>query len=243
MINILISLPMAAAPALLLVWYYYRQDREKPEPKGLVIKIFLLGIVSIVPAMLLEMLVQFLGSTLDNFPVLVNLFRAFIVAGLCEELVKLLVVKQFVYNKIEFDEVMDGIVYTIVASLGFACFENVLFVINGGLPVAIMRSFTAVPMHALASGMMGFYIGKAKFAGTKKEEISFMMRGLIIAVLIHGLYDFVLFIEPFLASVFSEEIGVFVSLTIFPLMIFVFFILKGKIKSAITEDIREGRTE
>ena len=85
-------------------------------------------------------------------------------------LLKLWVVRKYIYPSDYFDEVMDGIVYMVGASLGFACFENILYVLENGLKVAIVRSFTVVPLHAFALGLMGFYLSKAKFATSKKEE-------------------------------------------------------------------------
>jgi RsiW-degrading membrane proteinase PrsW (M82 family) len=230
---IAIPIILAIVPALLLVWYYYKQDKQKPEPKGLIIKTFLLGIVVTLPIIIVEIIVIGFEGFFGWFPLLYPFFKAFIVAALCEEAFKLLIVKTYVYNKVDFDEMMDGIVYTVIASLGFACMENILYVMDGGIPVAILRAFTAVPMHALASGMMGYYIGKAKFASTKREAKSLIYQGLWIAILIHGFYDFFLFAMPVLTP--------FSGLAIFPLLIWMFIKLRRKIKLAIEEDIKAGR--
>jgi RsiW-degrading membrane proteinase PrsW (M82 family) len=228
-----IPIILAIVPALLFVWYYYKQDKQKPEPKGLIIKTFILGVIITLPVIIVELIVNAFEGFFGWLPLLYPLFRAFVVAALCEEVFKLLIVKIYVYNKFDFDEMMDGIVYTIVASLGFACMENILYVMDGGIPVAILRAFTAVPMHALASGMMGYYIGKAKFASTKHEERSLIYRGLWIAILIHGFYDFFLFSMPVLTP--------FIGLAIFPLLIWTFIQLRRNIKLAIKEDIKAGR--
>jgi RsiW-degrading membrane proteinase PrsW (M82 family) len=230
---VLISAILAIVPALFLVWYYYRQDKQKPEPKGLITKIFLLGIVVTFPVIIVELIVGYFERVFVGIPLFLVLFRAFVVAAFCEEVFKLLVVKKYAYNKIEFDEMMDGVVYTIMASLGFACMENILYVTGGGIGVAILRAFTAVPMHAVASGMMGFYIGQAKFASDKHKERSFLYKGLWIAILIHGFYDFFLFVTPVLGNIWG--------FAIFPLLIWMFIRLRGKIKFAIEEDIQAGR--
>jgi RsiW-degrading membrane proteinase PrsW (M82 family) len=161
-------------------------------------------------------------------PVLFYLVRAFVVAGLCEEFIKLCVVKKFAYNNVHFDEVMDGIVYTVVASLGFACMENILYVMGSDIQVAVLRAVTAVPMHSFCSGLMGYYIGKAKFAESKKQERVFLYKGLAIAVFLHGLYNFCIFISAIWGFAFS--------LLIFPIIIVAFLKLKGKIKMALKED-------
>jgi hypothetical protein len=83
---------------------------------------------------------------------------------------------------------MDGIVYGVVVSLGFATFENVVYVMDGGTSVAFSRAFSAVPFHAFLGAIMGYYVGQAwKFPGRRTGLI---MQGYVTAVVLHGLYDF-----------------------------------------------------
>jgi len=233
--NLLIAEACAVIPTLLLVWYYYRQDTRKPEPKGLIMGIFGLGIVVTIPVIVVELLLGSFEWMFLDIPLLYHVFRAFVVAALCEEWFKLLVVKHAAYRNVHFDEIMDGIVYTVTASLGFACLENILYVLDGGLQVALLRAFTAVPMHALASGMMGYYIGHAKFAADPVRENALFRKGLWVAIFIHGLYDVILFAGP--------EIHPLLSLSIFPLLIIVFIKMRQKIKLAIAADIQGGHGE
>ena len=182
---ILINVILAFIPSLILVVYFYSKDSQKREPPALILKTFLLGFAAVIPAALIEIFLSpfFQGSTRLTD----SLFRAFLIAGVVEEGIKLSVIRIFIYNRKEFDEVTDGIVYTITASLGFAFFEN-LFYSFGALSVLIIRGLTAVPLHAAASGIMGYFIGKSKFQGNGS-----IMAGFILAVTIHGLYDFLLF--------------------------------------------------
>jgi RsiW-degrading membrane proteinase PrsW (M82 family) len=233
---VLLSFIMAVAPAVFLVYYYYKQDKNKPEPKGLVIKIFFIGFLFIIPAIVLELLLNDLFSLiLIRSPILHYFIKAFVVAGICEEVLKLVVVYQFAYKNVHFDEAVDGIVYAIMASLGFACLENILYVIDNGFAVAIFRAFSAIPLHAIASGIMGYYIGQAKFSKSKKEEIRLIIKGLSIAICIHGAYDFVLFSIP--------ELGYLPVLLIAPILIIGFLNLRKKINSALQDDILNGRIQ
>jgi RsiW-degrading membrane proteinase PrsW (M82 family) len=230
---ILISLLLAVAPTIFLVRYFYRLDRAKPEPKGLVLKVFLFGLLSALVAIPLELLVASLQGLFDPGSLGVIVFRAFIVAGLVEEFLKLTVVRLTAYRANAFDEVVDGIVYTVAAGLGFACMENVLYVLGRPLSIALIRAFTAVPLHALASGLMGYAVGRARFAASAAEERSWMRRGLATAVLVHGLYDFLLFVVPLW--------GHLPNLGLIPLLVVGFLVLRGRIRSAIAQDRREGR--
>jgi len=225
---------MAIAPAIFLLVYYYKQDSAKPEPKGLIFKIFMLGFASIIPAIIIELIVDSFVNVYAFLPIFYYLLKSFFVAALVEESLKLFIVKKFAYNDVHFDEVMDGIVYTVVASLGFACFENVLYVMGSDWEVAILRAFTAVPLHAISAGIMGFYIGKAKFANSYIEERSLIMKGFWFAIIFHGVYDFLIFSMP--------VFGMLSGLLVIPQLIFGFIFLRKKIKLAIAEDIQEGRT-
>ncbi len=231
--HLIMSLLMAIAPSIALVWYFYKQDIEKPEPKRMVTRIFILGIFFTIPAIILEVLFDKICGLIIGDTILYDFIKAFIIAAFIEESIKLFVVNRFAYHHVHFDEVMDGIVYTIMASLGFACLENIIYAVECGLTIACVRAVTAVPMHALASGMMGYFIGKAKFAETKTDENSLILKGLWYAVLIHGIYDFFIFASPRIGDAFA--------LGVFPLIIITFIILKHKIKSAIRDDFAAGR--
>jgi len=185
------NIALAVLPSLLLLWYFYRWDRGRKEPRGLLLLTFFLGFIAVMPAAVIESVVDPLGM---RYPPLIHLaFRAFIVAGLVEEGIKLFVIQRFIMNRPAFDEMMDGIIYTITASLGFAFFEN-LFYSFGSPGTLIIRGFTAVPLHAIASGIMGYYLGMSKFGSPNAWK-----KGLLYAVLIHGFYDFFLFVGGFLS--------------------------------------------
>jgi RsiW-degrading membrane proteinase PrsW (M82 family) len=231
--NVFIAFVLAAAPALLLLRYYYRQDRARPEPKGLVLRVFVFGLLSAFAAVPLELLVGLFQDLFRISPLLHAAFKAFIVAALVEEFLKLTVVRWFAYRSPHFDEVMDGVVYTIVASLGFACVENILYVMGGTLLTALLRAFTAVPLHATASGLMGYYVGKAKFALNTDSERRLQNRGLLMAVLIHGTYNFLLFMGP--------QWGPPATLGIVPLVAVAFFMLRRRIRNAMEDDRLAGR--
>lgn len=224
---VIINLALAIIPSIVIISYFYKQDNLKPEPKGRVIKVFVWGCFSTLGALILERVVLHMGGRAPIPDRYMNLFLAFIVAGFCEEFIKLIVVKFAVFRAAEFNEVMDGIVYTIAASLGFAAVENFLY--SGGGQSSIMllliRGVTAVPLHALASGIMGFYIGKSKFY--PKSPVA---PGFIVAVGIHGLYDYLLFTG-----------NIYLSLINIPLLIGAFIILKILIKRAKELDVESGR--
>jgi RsiW-degrading membrane proteinase PrsW (M82 family) len=234
-LNLGISFLLAAAPAFILLRYYYRQDRERPEPKGLVVRIFLLGIVATFVAIPFELLMSVFQGLFADFPLLTALFKAFVVAALVEEYLKLTIVRVFAYRNRNFDEIMDGVVYTVVASLGFACMENILYVMGGTIGTALTRAVTAIPLHATASGLMGYYIGRAKFAPSPRMERALINRGLRVAIFVHGTYDFLLFAVP--------VFGTLPLLGLIPLLLGAFLTLRSRIRIALVEDRRRAQFE
>jgi RsiW-degrading membrane proteinase PrsW (M82 family) len=194
---IIISVLIALAPGLFLIWYFYHRDKYEPEPKKKIVKIFLIGAVMVLPAAVIELL---LGSLVNRFSSgLVNIFLlSFLVIAPAEELLKYLAVRKWVYNSLEFDEIMDGIVYAVAASLGFATLENVFYVLQLGIATGILRAFLAVPGHALFGALMGYYIGQAKFNKAKENQL--ILKGIILAILCHGLYDFLVLTRSIFSS-------------------------------------------
>ncbi len=213
---LLFNIILAALPSCIILYFFYRRDRYRREPAGLLLSTFFIGFLAVLPAAVLELLIE--SFPLFSSPLLRILFRAFVVAALVEEMVKLKVVQTFVLSRPEFDEYSDGMIYTIAASLGFAFFENIFY--SFGPPaVLLIRGITSVPLHASASGVMGYYLGISKFERAGAEK-----RGLLLAVLLHGFYDFFLFL------------GGWISFLVLPLLAVSITLLLNLWKRAVTID-------
>ncbi|WP_339753199.1 PrsW family glutamic-type intramembrane protease [uncultured Winogradskyella sp.] len=183
---------LAVAPVMAIILYIYVQDKYDKEPKGLLVLNFLFG--SIVSIIIVSVLYLFTGRLLpitNEFSIWQQFIQAFFVVALAEEFSKYVIVKYFAQPRKAFNEPYDGIMYAVMVSMGFACTENILYVLESGYETAILRAFTAVPAHATFGILMGYYMGKAKFA---KNRFRLNMAGLFLAVLFHGAYDFFLFI-------------------------------------------------
>jgi RsiW-degrading membrane proteinase PrsW (M82 family) len=181
----------AVVPSLLLLWYVYARDKN-PEPRGLLWKTFLLGAVICVPVVPLAMLLEKMGQGMMGNPAGSAFVQAFLGAAIPEELFKFLVLWGFIWRQPHFDEPLDGVVYGATASLGFATLENILYVGQHGLGVAVLRALTAVPGHAFTGVVMGAFVGRARFA-EPEQRTGLMLAGLGSAILLHGAYDAFLF--------------------------------------------------
>lgn len=202
------ALILAIAPVAFLVVFIYLKDKYEKEPKRLLLFTFLFGaIVSIVLTTILYVFIDYFLPLRDEFSILQQFIRAFFVVSLVEEFSKYVIIRYYAQPKKDFNEPFDGIVYAVMVSLGFAFTENLMYVFQGGLEVAVTRAFTAVPAHATFGVIMGYFMGKAKFNG---KRIADNLIGLFLAVMFHGAYDFFLFID-FIPGIW---IGAFISLII-----------------------------
>lgn len=213
--NIAITIPAAVIPSLMLLWYFYKRDLN-PEPRGVLIKTFLLGILIVVPVMFIAGPLWLLNTRLEH-PLLAGLYTALLCAAIPEELFKFLVIIKYSTRNPAFDEPMDGVVYGATASLGFATLENILYVLQGGWMVAAARALTAVPCHACLGAILGYYVGQGHFNANRKNSI---LLGLLIAISLHGLYDFPLLVMTRLDGYSPEKWGLLIcSLLVLVVMI------------------------
>jgi RsiW-degrading membrane proteinase PrsW (M82 family) len=176
----------AVIPSLLLVLYFHRRDLY-PEPGKVIWATFGLGIATIPGVLIVALPVAAVLKGIPDAHV-AGLCGAFLTAAIPEEFFKLLVVRFYAARHAAFDEPMDGVVYGAVASLGFATLENVLYVTSGGVGVAVLRAFTAVPAHAFMGAIMGYYIGRAKFHPEERVRAGIM--AYFVPMILHGLYDY-----------------------------------------------------
>ncbi|OBX26933.1 RsiW-degrading membrane proteinase PrsW (M82 family) [Gelidibacter algens] len=199
---------LAISPVLIVILYIFIQDKYEKEPTRLLVYNFLLGaIVSVIITTLLYVIIDIPLPLKNHNSIYEQFIKAFFVVGLSEEFSKYIIVRYYAQSHDEFNEPFDGIVYAVMVSMGFAATENLMYVLQGGMEVAIIRAFTAIPAHATFAILMGYYIGKAKFSNNR---IVLNLTGLFLAVLFHGAYDFFLFID-FVPGIWM---GAFISLSI-----------------------------
>ena len=178
------------APTVALAYFFYIKDKYEKEPRYLLMKAFLLGVIAVIPVLFLEMKLNVFDASENGDLVSIG-YTAFIVAGLVEEGFKFLIFYMLIWRNHEFDEMYDAIVYCVFVSLGFATIENIGYVLSTGFDIALLRSVTAVPAHALFGVSMGYYLGIARFA-REQYRAKYFRLGLIMPVILHGIYDFIL---------------------------------------------------
>jgi RsiW-degrading membrane proteinase PrsW (M82 family) len=192
----MILVALAIAPGLFWLWYFRRRDHLRPEPRALVARVFFLGVGAAVAAALLELAV-FGVTGIDSERPDWGVIPTALLIGLIEEGTKFAAVYAGVYRHHEFDEVVDGIIYAVAASLGFATIENVAYVLQGGFAVGVLRAVLSVPGHAFFGALMGFYMGIAKHTSTGQAR--WLAYGLALAIGAHALFNAMLLTQSALA--------------------------------------------
>jgi RsiW-degrading membrane proteinase PrsW (M82 family) len=184
------TLLITIVPSMLILLYFFLSDRFK-EPKGTIALVFFLGVLICLPAGIIN---DFMYENFnDGSDLSEKLYSSFLAPAWGEELLKFIILYFVVLRRNEFNEPMDGIVYGVTVSLGFATYENYDYVFRlaelweiDPYQMAIWRSYSAIPLHGLNGCIMGFYFGMYSFTANKK----YLILCLLIPYLIHGFYNF-----------------------------------------------------
>jgi RsiW-degrading membrane proteinase PrsW (M82 family) len=179
---------VSIAPAVAFLAWILHMDRREPEPLGYVLAVVGLGAASCIPAVIVELALE--GVPVPSLPGIAAVaFDSFVRVAPIEELCKLGVVLLFVWRNSNFNEENDGIVYVGASAMGFALLENVIYVADGGLGVGVLRAFSAIPLHSVTGIALGYHVGLARFAVDPARTRRLVIRGFVIAYLLHGVYD------------------------------------------------------
>ena len=186
---------MGIVPSLIWLSFYLRKDHY-PEPKKKVLEIFFLGAGFAFLAGGIEVLISLITKklALPEETILFGILYHLLGIALVEESVKYLVFQAKVLGDSELDEPVDVMIYMIISALGFAALENTLLFFFEGLEItgtivfSLFRFVGATLLHALCSGLLGFFIALAFCKDYKKRPL--ILVGLGIATFLHGLYNF-----------------------------------------------------
>ena len=224
-------LMLAVLPALAVMFFVWKMDKREKEPVKLLLQLLGLGALTTISAIILETVFNAIlnGLTSDwraesiltgklefvseSKRFWYQFLNAFFCVAMVEESGKFLVLYLRTWKCPEFDFSYDAVVYAVASSLGFATVENILYVFRSenGLSTAVMRAITSVPGHAIFAVFMGCFFGKAKYSHyiqDRKATRRNMLLSLTVPTLLHGFYDFCLFMEDddYLIAFFGFEI-------------------------------------
>lgn len=194
MIQYLLYIPLAIIPSVIWLLWYLRKDRH-PEPKRMIVRVFIWGMLIAFPAILIENAGIEIARSLALPVFVTTLVVYFLIVAATEEVLKFFVVHFRVLRRtMQLDEPVDAMVYMIVAALGFAAIENIFLLTPlfekdfvATLHIAFSRFVGATLLHALASGIIGYYLALHIFKA--KKGFPPLIHGFTLAILLHGFYN------------------------------------------------------
>lgn len=187
---------LAIAPSVAFIMWIYLKDKYEREPMKVLAKFFFLGV-----------LISSIGIIIESLLIKVNIWTgysyliyiSFIVAALTEEGLKASVLIPFLLKEKNFNEKLDGIIYSIFLSLGFATVENIIYVIYENssqvFEVGLTRGIISIPAHIMFAITMGYYISKYKFSTEKLKKREYLIMSVLLPIILHGIFDFILMIR------------------------------------------------
>ncbi|MDP3982093.1 MAG: PrsW family intramembrane metalloprotease [bacterium] len=193
--NILLIGILGLLPSIVWLLYYLKKDIH-PEPKRMILRVFFLGMIMTIPAYYIQRAFYEIFSSLPLSPALFTFLFMFIGIAFLEEAIKYLTVRWGAIRSREIDEPIDIMIYMIVAALGFAALENMLYLrffeeagaqISHIFLLTVLRFFFSTFLHALLSGLLGYFLVLSYFY--ERLRWRFLFAGFGIVTVLHGVFN------------------------------------------------------
>jgi len=172
-------------PALIWLAFWLREDYKHPEPRGLILRTFLLGMGAVILVLPFQKAIDALLPGMA--------FAAILFWVIFEEVFKFGGAYIGGLKSIEDNEPVDPIIYMITAALGFVALENALFILG---PLLIgeeltrsviagnLRFIGASLLHVVSSGIVGVALAFS-FYKSRRRRITIAVLALILAIAFH----------------------------------------------------------
>jgi len=202
----ILNLPILILPIVVPVifWaaYHYHKDRHLPEPPLNLLLCFALGVMAAGLSRLMYIGLEPFGLRFDAVALGIDnplglLAYALLAIGPIEEFAKLLPFLFVVLRFKALDEPLDGIIYASFLGLGYAAAENMVYLEFLSPLEAAARGFASPVVHILFASIWAHWIASAHLAGRRVFLAALI--GFLIAAFLHGLYDFLVLLNPFSA--------------------------------------------
>lgn len=230
--NLVFILAAGIGPAVFWLWFWLKEDIGRPEPRGWILFSFLVGALAVVPAFFLE------NATVK---IIAPGFLLVLAWSGIEEIIKYAGAWLADFRLKAFDEPEDAMLYLITVALGFAAFENTLFLLKsflaGGLEVslatALMRFLGATLLHVLSSASLGGFIALAYCYPGRKIRASYSALGLAVAISLHTLFNYFI-----IRTEATDTLTIFAFLWLAVIILLVFFERIKKIVCDIRPELK-----
>ena len=188
---------IALSPAIALIWFLHVRSIYTPPNKSVVSFLFFGGALCALLALLMNHSVEkytllWAGAGETHLRVVFWIFGV----GLNEEFAKLLVLLVLLFPRRDFVSPYQGLLGGAAVALGFAAIENIFYLERYGTMTLLIRSVITIPAHAFFTIPMGVMLAYARRRNGVLEKYIWIMAGLAISVVFHGLYDTWLSLTP-----------------------------------------------
>lgn len=182
--------------------YHYHKDRHLPEPAVNLALCFVFGLLAAAISKGLYMALEPFDLRYDAFALAesstLGLFAyAMLIIGPFEEVAKMLPFVLLVTRFRAFDEPIDGVIYASFIGLGYATAENFNYLEFLTPLEAAARGFAGPVVHILFASIWALWISRARLAGASLRRPAAV--GFIVAASLHGIYDFLVLLQPIAA--------------------------------------------
>ena len=222
--NILIILFLSIIPSLIIFGIILYSDRKSSEPLPLILICAFSGILTTTLALFLQ---NFITNSLTTIYEYNNMYAYFgikvFILSLVEEYCKLSILYLFISHMKSFDDIYDGFVYSAIIALSFAGIETIMYVFKevtfyDMASLAIIRTFTSIPLHLACGIIMGYYIALTKFSKKKRYKIFELFKSISLPVLLHSCYNLTL---TFLAENSVQNYIINITVVLFIVIIYI----------------------
>jgi RsiW-degrading membrane proteinase PrsW (M82 family) len=211
---LIILFTVAFAPSIAYIIWIRNTEHYEREPWTRIFAVFIWGAVfGVILALLFSYILIFIFgvvapqgvySAVEGNEYYYGFLLAVIIAPFAEEAAKGLGV--YTAGR-DLDEVEDGLIYGAAVGLGFAATENLLYEYNALVTVgvgafiatAIIRSICSALLHASATSVTGYGIGRRKIWGRMYRVLPFYL----LAVGMHALFNFLAIMGTFFSLILA----------------------------------------
>ena len=188
MLVLILALLAGCVPSL-IVFFWFRNflNKENALYKKNCDRMLVSGFLTTFPVILFSGCTAILFNALgvkSSHPLLYAALHAFITLALSEELSKYYMFRRKLKKIGGEHSWLDLTVYSTIVGLGFGLLESMVYVLESNPVIMLIRGIS-IP-HGGYAAIVGYFYGKS----VKENNKGYAVLGVLISLLLHGLYDF-----------------------------------------------------
>jgi len=189
-------------PTFIWLYFWLQEDRKNPEPKYMIAKTFLFGMLTVPITAFFQFFWNELVTDHQNINILfyTNYILSIVtltVWSFIEEILKYFAAKKSGLDSKSNDERIDPIIYMITAALGFAALENTFYLFytiresasfSEVFVLGNLRFIGATVLHIASSAVVGIFLSLSYYK-SHSLKIRYLTTGIILATILHTIFN------------------------------------------------------